>query len=569
MSTPVLAGILSLEAPSGPPFEFLVVFAVLLLGPVLMQRAKLPGLVGLLLGGYAIGPHGLGWIGSGNTTIPELGQLGLLYLMFVAGVELDLNLLKRFRNRAISFGLLTFTFPMLLGTAAGFGLGWGVAASLLLGSMLASHTLLVYPIVRNGGLSANPAAASVVGATVLADTISLVVLAAVAGSVQGSGSLAELGVQIGLGLVGLVAFCFLVLPRVARLAFDRLGTERTVRYVVALTALLSAATVAEVLQIEGIVGAFFAGLALNRLVPNEGPLMERIDFFGGAVFVPVFLVSVGLILDPAVMVEPETLGIAALLTVACLGGKGIAALLSRPLLGFTKGEVALAFALSTPQAAATLATVMVGLQIGLFSTTVVNATLVLILISVIVSTTVATRAIRVVPPTSGPREVGSRVAVAFHRAEDAREGLRRAAALAAAQGGVVLPVLVRLESDQEPVEGVEVEVRRIAHAAGVDGELMTVVERSLLHGAVHGGLAADATLVLVAGAAGGTGTTGPPASNGGDPATVAAIANGHVVLVDGRELGDAAPPRDEQDRMVVVALGAGEGVGIGDAAVLA
>ncbi|MBF6618947.1 MAG: cation:proton antiporter [Patulibacter sp.] len=545
MSTPVLAGILSLEAPHGPPWEFFVVFAVLLLGPVLMQRAALPGLVGLLLGGYAIGPHGFGWIGAGNTTIPELGQLGLLYLMFVAGVELDLNLLRRFRNRAIGFGLLTFTFPMLFGAAVGFALGWGLAAALLLGSMLASHTLLVYPIVRNARLAGNPAAASVVGATVLADTLSLVVLAAVAGSVQGGGSLGELIAQIGIGLVGLLAFCFLVLPRVARLAFDRLGTERTVRYVVALTALLSAATVAEVLQIEGIVGAFFAGLALNRLVPNEGPLMERIDFFGGAIFIPVFLVSVGLILDPAVMIQPETLGIAALLTVACLGGKGLAALLARPLLGFTRGEVALAFALSTPQAAATLATVMVGLQIGLFSTTVVNATLVLILVSVIVSTVVATRAVQVVPPTVGRRPLGARVAAAFHHAEDARDALRRAAALAERDGGVVQPVLVRLESD-EPVDGIEDRVRAIALQVGVDGELATVVERSLLHGAIHAGLAADASLVLIAGAAGD--------ATDGDPATVAAIDDGRVAFVDARERDDVEAAPDEQDRMVVVLL---------------
>ncbi len=544
MSTPVLAGILSLEAPSGPPWEFLVVFAVLLLGPVLMRRAALPGLVGLLLGGYAIGPHGLGWIGAGNTTIPELGQLGLLYLMFVAGVELDLNLLRRFRDRAIGFALLTFSFPMLLGTAVGFGLGWGTAASLLLGSMLASHTLLVYPIVREGGLANNPAAASVVGATVVADTMALVVLAAVAGSTQQGGSIVELGVQIGLGLVLLVAFCFVVLPRLARWAFDALGTDRTVRYVVALTSLLAAATVAEVLQIEGIVGAFFAGLALNRLVPNEGPLMERIDFFGGAVFVPVFLVSVGLILDPSVMFRPETLGIAALLTVACLGGKGIAALLSRPLLGFTRGEVALAFALSTPQAAATLATVMVGLQIGLFSTTVVNATLVLILVSVIVSTIVATRAVAVVPPARERLPLGARVVVAFRHPAHAAGSLVRAARLAAADGGVVRPVLVRHESDREPLADVDAQLARMAGAAGIEVEPLTVVERSLLHGGVHAGLAGGATVVLVVGD-----HDADPLS---DPATVAALADGRVLLVD--HLDDGDPPRDEQGRMLVVTV---------------
>src|SRR6185436_17283440 len=143
---------------------------------------------------------------------------------------------------------------------------------------------------------------------------------------------------------------------------------------------------------RGIAGAFFAGLALNRLVPNEGPLMDRIDFFGAAVFVPVFLVSVGLLLDPSVMFRAETLGLAALFIVACMGGKIIAALLTRPLLGATPAEASVVYGLTTPQAAATLAATTVGFQIGLFSESVVNAVLVLVLVSVIVATLVTDRA---------------------------------------------------------------------------------------------------------------------------------------------------------------------------------
>ena len=175
--------------------------------------------------------------------------------------------------------------------------------------------------MREAGLASDPAVATVVGSTVLTDTLTLVVLAAVAGSVGGGRTTREVAVQVFVGLAVLIAFSLFVLPLLAAWAFRWLGAERSVRYVVAITAFLSAATVAELFGIEGIVGAFFAGLALNRLVPNEGELMERISFFGGAVFIPVFLVSVGLILNPSVMVQPQTLKLAGLFILACLGGK--------------------------------------------------------------------------------------------------------------------------------------------------------------------------------------------------------------------------------------------------------
>ena len=387
-----MATLVDISSPKGAPWEFLVVFATLLLGPVLFKRAGVPGIIGLLLGGYVIGPHGLDLIGSGNNTLPDLGQLGLLYLMFVAGVELDLNLLRRYRRSTVAFGLLTFAFPMVLGTIVGLGLGWEAQAAILLGSLLASHTLITYPTVREAGLASDPAVATAVGSTVLTDTLALVVLAGVAGSVGGGRSGIEVAVQIGVGLIVLIGFSLLVLPLLAGWAFRLLGAERSVRYIVAITAFLSAATVAELFGIEGIVGAFFAGLALNRLVPNEGQLMDRIEFFGGAVFIPVFLVSVGLILNPAVMVKGETLELAGLFILACLGGKALAALLSARLLGFSRAQAALLFSLSSAQAAATLAATVIGFQLGLFDSSVVNAVLVVILVSVLASTIVATRA---------------------------------------------------------------------------------------------------------------------------------------------------------------------------------
>jgi len=494
-----LAEIVDISSPKGAPWEFLVIFATLLLGPVVLRRARVPGIIGLLLGGYVIGPHGLNLIGSGNSTLPDLGQLGLLYLMFVAGVELDLNLLRRYRRSAIVFGLLTFLFPMIAGTAVGAALGWETAAAILLGSLLASHTLITYPTVREAGLASDPAVATVVGSTVLTDTLTLVVLAAVAGTVGGGRSGVEVALQVGVGLAVLIAFSLFVLPLLAAWAFRWLGAERSVRYVVAITAFLSAATVAELFGIEGIVGAFFAGLALNRLVPNEGELMDRISFFGGAVFIPVFLVSVGLILNPSVMVEAETLKLAGLFIVACLGGKLLAAALSARLLGFSRPQAGLLFSLSAAQAAATLAATVVGFQLGLFDSSVVNAVLVLIFASVLASTLVGARASsRMHARQHGPEPLGTRVVVAVGDPDVARGALTIGVRIARTDGGVVHPVLVLPESAPIAPKAARARLARAIAAAGVDGLTSTIIDSSLLDGAIRAGAAAEATLVLVA-----------------------------------------------------------------------
>jgi Kef-type K+ transport system membrane component KefB len=494
----VLAAIVEISSPKGAPWEFLVIFATLLLGPVVIERARIPGIIGLLLGGYVIGPHGLDLIGSGNTTIPDLGQLGLLYLMFVAGVELDLNLLRRHRRAAIVFGLLTFALPMLFGTLVGVGLGWQAQAAILLGSLLASHTLIAYPTVRDAGLASDPAVATVVGSTVLTDTLTLIVLAAVAGSVGSGRSSLDVAVQIVVGLGVLAAFSLLLLPLAAAWAFRLFGAERSVRYVVAITSFLAAATVAELFGIEGIVGAFFAGLALNRLVPNEGQLMDRIGFFGGAVFIPVFLVSVGLILNPAVIAQGETLKLAGLFVVACLGGKVLAAWLSARVLGFSRAQGELLFALSAAQAAATLAATIVGFQLGLFGSSVVNAVLLLIFVSVLASTIVARRASsRLGTAEHGVRPIGARIVVGVGDPSLAAGALSVAVRIARADGGVVDPVLVVAKAAPFAPKAARRRLLEAAALAGVDGVVTTVLDGSVVRGAMHAGLAGEATLVLV------------------------------------------------------------------------
>src|SRR3954451_7314624 len=191
--------ILALHRPDGAAFSFLALFAVVLAGPAIVARARIPGIIGLLLGGWAIGPHGLGPLGPGNQTVPELGHLGLLYLMFVAGLELDLGVLRVYRRRAGAFGLAAFVVPFICGVAVGQLLGFAAAAAALTGALAASHTLITYPLVRDAGLGRHPAVAAAVGATVLTDTLALIVLAVVSGTQTGSGSMAVVLLELALG----------------------------------------------------------------------------------------------------------------------------------------------------------------------------------------------------------------------------------------------------------------------------------------------------------------------------------------------------------------------------------
>ena len=472
---------------------------VVIVGPPLLERARLPGIIGLLLGGFVIGPNGLDLIGAGNTAVPELGQLGLLYLMFVAGVELDLGLVRVHRRAVVVFGLLAFGTPMLLGALIGFSMSWAAPAAILLGSLMASHTLLVYPTVRNAGLSAHRAVATAVGATVLTDTLSLVVLAAVSESQLKGGTPVSIGLQVAFGLVVVVIFSLVILPRLVRLAFRYLGTDRIVRYLLAVASLLAAATLANSVGIEGIVGAFFAGLGLNRLVPNEGPLMERIDFFGSAVFIPIFLVTVGFLLQPSVMVQGETLKLAGLFIVAAVGGKAVAAFLSRGALKLSARETALMLGMTLPQAAATLAATVIGFQIGLFDQSVVNAVLVLILVSIIAATMLVERVMGDVPvPEAEAGNLGKRVLVALEDPEQARIAFALGARIAAPDGGVVRALLANAPHGKRARESTLTQLRQVGYAIGVDTDPSLIVHGSFAEGIVNAVAEHEPSFVLVA-----------------------------------------------------------------------
>lgn len=497
-----------LHAPHGPAWVFLGVAVVIALLPWLAERVRVPGIIGLLVGGLLLGPHGLQIVPADDVVVPAVGHIGLLYLMFLAGVELDMAVFLRYRRAAIGFAFMTFTAPLLLGASAALLLGYSTAAALLVGSLCASHTLVTYPTVRALGLGSNGAVATAVGATVITDTLALLVLAGVAGSATGSAGGGELALQMVSGLTALAIWCFVVLPWLGRAFFAGIGQERTLRFVFLLVALLSAAVVAEIFAIEGLVGAFFAGLGMNRLVPNRSPLMERTEFFGSALLVPLFLISVGLLIDPAVVADPETLGVAASLIVACLGGKAIAAALTRPLFGFGWAEVGTVFALSSPQAAATLAATVVGFDLGLLGETVVNAVLVLIVVSLLVSSAAARVAGSRVPAgAAGAEQLGRAVLLAV--GDEGVDGAvaRFAVRLAEPDGGLVLPARVAVRSGEPPGQRQPGEIlwtgEQVAAAAaalrgcGIDAELHRRTDRSVAFGLAHTAWSEGATLLLL------------------------------------------------------------------------
>jgi Kef-type K+ transport system membrane component KefB len=452
--------------PDSAEWVFFVSFAVILVGPLVFERIGFPGIVGVILGGLLIGPGVLDWV-QRQGAVESLGDLGILFLMFLAGLELDLDEFEANRRGALTFGAFTFTIPFALGIAVAAGFGYGAATAMLFGSLWASHTLVAYPIVQEFGLLRDRSVGIAGGGTVMTDTLALSVLAIVAGSVGSDARPVRILVEVAIGVVILALFCAFVLPWVTRWVFAGVGQHRGARFLWITVALTAAALVADRAGIEGIVGAFFAGLALNRLVPARSRLMEQIEFVGGVLLIPFFLLSTGMLIDPKAFTERRVLGIAALSLTIVFVGKLAAALISGRVLGLARPQVRLLFGLSLAQAAATLAAVTIGVDLGLFDTPLLNATLVVVLVTVLVSSIVTRSAARrIEPPAVQGERLAETIFVPVDVVDDAAV-VEIAARLAMAKGGNVLVGAVagaagdQLESARERARSAEHQVARI------------------------------------------------------------------------------------------------------------
>lgn len=358
-----------------PVLIFAVVMLIMLVAPLLVSRFKVPGMIGLILAGLVVGPNMLGILAR-DGTFELLGTVGLLYLMFLAGLEINLNEFIRRRKQSLVFGALTFLVPQVFGAVGAyflFGFSW--KSAILLASMFASHTLLSFPIISKLGISKNRAVTTTIGGTILTDIAALLVLAVIAESVVYEISML-FWIRQGVLLALLVFVALWVLPRIGFHFFRLVTPDGATEFVFVMAAVFLMSFGAHLAHVEPIIGAFLVGIALSRLVPENSPLMSRLQFVGQTLFIPFFLISVGMLVDLRVFFAGVDAWMVALyMSAAVILTKWLAAISSARLLGFTRDEGMLVFGISVNQAAATLAAVLVGYRLDIFDSSVLNGTI--------------------------------------------------------------------------------------------------------------------------------------------------------------------------------------------------
>ena len=381
------------ETPfTNPVLVFSLILLIILVSPIIFRRINIPGIIVLILSGVIIGPYGLNWV-ENNSAVNLFSTIGLLYIMFIAGLELDMNQFKANRNKSLLFGFFTFALPLAVGfPVVYYLLGYDFNASFLTASMFATHTLLAYPIVSRLKVSKDEAVAITVGGTILTDTAVLIILAVIMGNHQGTLD-AAFWQRLIISLAVFSAIIFLLVPRIAKWFFTKMENEKHSHYIFVLTVVFMAAFLAELAGVEPIIGAFLAGLALNRLIPHSSALMNRIEFIGNSLFIPFFLISVGMLVDLRVVFSGVNAWIVAgALTGVAIFGKWIAAWLTQMVFRYRSSQRKVIFGLSTGHAAATLAVIIVGYEAGIIDDNILNGTIILILITSIIASLATERA---------------------------------------------------------------------------------------------------------------------------------------------------------------------------------
>lgn len=339
--------------------KFAIGLVIIVVIPKLSQRVRLPSVVGLLLAGVAFGPHGLAVVGTTRPVADFLGEIGKLMLMFMAGMEIDLDTFRRVRKRSITFGIVTTSLPLILGSAVGFAFGYGALAAIVIGSLLASHTLLASGIVANFGLTKLEPINVTYGATMFSDTSSLIVFAICSSTFQRGFSIGSLAILL-LEIALFIPLILVGLSRVAGALLGRFERDQSAYFAVMLAILAIAATLAQVIQLPGIVGAFLSGLALNAAV-REKEAKKELEFIGNSLFIPIFFITTGFLIDPRALLHSITSDAALVASIigALVVGKYIAAELTGRAFGYSRDARLTVWSLTLPQVAATLAAALV------------------------------------------------------------------------------------------------------------------------------------------------------------------------------------------------------------------
>lgn len=363
-----------------PVTIFLIVLAIILFAPLLLNKIKVPHIIGMIVAGVIIGPYGFNILDN-DSSFDIFGQVGLLYLMFLAGLEIDMYHLRLNIRRGLLFGLLTLVIPLFFGILTSyFILRLDMLTSMLLGAMYASHTLIAYPVAARFGLTKEPAVLIAVVGTIIAVVGALLVLAATVNiSSEGDFNVVEI-----LGLMGRLVVWSLVLlyvfPRLTR-HFFKIYSDKVTQYVFVMAMVFLAAWSAQLIGLEPVLGAFFAGLLLNRYVPVASPLMSSIEFVGNALFIPYFLISVGMMINVRVIANADTLMVSCVMLVVALVSKWLPAMIVRRVNHLSPSSEWIMVGLTTAHTAVALAVVTLGYNMGMLDTTVLNATVLVILVT--------------------------------------------------------------------------------------------------------------------------------------------------------------------------------------------
>ena len=388
----LLPFVISHELPlTDPVLKFLLILVIILSAPLLLNKLKIPHLLGLIIAGAIIGPNGLNLVLRDSSIILS-GTAGLLYIIFLAGLEIDMGDFKKNSGRSFVFGMYTFLIPMALGIVAGlYVLHFSMETSILLASMFASHTLTAYPIISKLGITKDKSVTITVGGTMITDMLALLVLTVIVG--MATGVIGEhFWTRLSISIVIFVLFVVIAFPIAGRWFFKHVQDSIS-QYIFVLVMVFLGAYLAELAGIESIIGSFLAGLSLNRLIPRSSPLMHRVEFIGNSIFIPFFLIGVGMLIDyRAFFTSFDTIKVGIVMIIVATIAKYAAAWLTQKTFRMSVNQRRIIFGLSNAQAAATLAAVMVGYNvilgqtpegepIRLLNESVLNGTILMILVT--------------------------------------------------------------------------------------------------------------------------------------------------------------------------------------------
>ena len=368
-----------------------MILVIILSAPLLLNKLKIPHLLGLIIAGAIIGPNGLNLVLRDSSIILS-GTAGLLYIIFLAGLEIDMGDFKKNSGRSFVFGMYTFLIPMALGIVAGlYVLHFSMETSILLASMFASHTLIAYPIISKLGITKDKSVTITVGGTMITDMLALLVLTVIVG--MATGVIGEhFWTRLSISIVIFVLFVVIAFPIAGRWFFKHVQDSIS-QYIFVLVMVFLGAYLAELAGIESIIGSFLAGLSLNRLIPRSSPLMHRVEFIGNSIFIPFFLIGVGMLIDyRAFFTSFDTIKVGIVMIIVATIAKYAAAWLTQKTFRMSVDQRRIIFGLSNAQAAATLAAVMVGYNvilgqtpegepIRLLNESVLNGTILMILVT--------------------------------------------------------------------------------------------------------------------------------------------------------------------------------------------